>query len=114
MIFDAAIHIGAKVVNAPAAEDFVVIDYGALIADCLFDDLDEAEVLLARMTATHAKGLFVGGREIMRNGRLTTVAFETARRELREQAKGDLPRLLGERQLAASLSTAIRSYYSQW
>jgi cytosine/adenosine deaminase-related metal-dependent hydrolase len=114
MIFDAAIHIGAKVVNAPAAEDFVVIDYGALIADCLFDDLDEAEVLLARMTAAHAKGLFVGGREIMRNGRLTTVDFETARRELREQAKGDLPRLLGERQLAASLSTAIRSYYSQW
>jgi hypothetical protein len=51
----------------------------------------------------------------MRNGRLTTVDFETARRELRKQAKGDLPRLLGERRLAASLlSTAIRSYYSQW
>jgi cytosine/adenosine deaminase-related metal-dependent hydrolase len=113
-IFEAAIHIGAKVINAPAAEDFVVIDYDALTADSLFDDIDEAEVLLTRMTSAHAKGLFVGGREIMRNGHLTTVDFQAARRELREQARADLPRLRRERQLAGSLSAAIRSYYSQW
>jgi cytosine/adenosine deaminase-related metal-dependent hydrolase len=113
-IFDAAIHIGAKVINAPAAQDFVVIDYDALTADCLFDDIDEAEVLLTRMTSAYARGLFVGGREIMRDGRLITVDFEGARRELREQARGDLPRLRRERQLAGSLSAAIRRYYSEW
>lgn len=113
-IFDAAIHIGAKVINAPAAQDFVVIDYDALMADCLFDDIDEAEVLLTRMTSAYARGLFVGGREIMRDGRLITVDFEGARRELREQARGDLPRLRRERQLAGSLSAAIRRYYSEW
>ena len=113
-IFDAAIHIGSKVINAPAAQDFVVIDYDALMADCLFDDIDEAEVLLTRMTSAYARGLFVGGREIMRDGRLITVDFEGARRELREQARGDLPRLRRERQLAGSLSAAIRRYYSEW
>ncbi|CAN7703607.1 amidohydrolase family protein [Rhizobium leguminosarum] len=113
-IFDATIHIGAKVLNAPAGQDFVVIDYDALTADSLFDDIDEAEVLLTRMTSAQAKGLFVGGREIMRDGRLTTVDFDGARRELREQARADLPRLRRERQLAGSLSAAIRSYYSRW
>ncbi|MDL2397881.1 amidohydrolase family protein [Rhizobium mayense] len=113
-IFDAAIHIGARVVNAPASQDFVVIDYEALTADCLFDDIDEAEVLLTRMTSSYAKGLFVGGREIMRNGRLTSVDFEEARRELREQARADLPRVQRERQLARILSAAIRRYYFQW
>ncbi|MDL2408543.1 amidohydrolase family protein [Rhizobium calliandrae] len=113
-IFDAAIHIGAKVVNAPAAQDFVVIDYDALTADCLFDDIDEAEVLLTRMTSAYAKGLFVDGREIMQNGRLTTVDFEGARQQLREQARGDLPRLRRERQLAGILSAAVRRYYSRW
>jgi cytosine/adenosine deaminase-related metal-dependent hydrolase len=113
-IFDAAIHIGAKVLNAPASQDFVVIDYDALTADSLFDDIDEAEVLLTGMTSAQAKGLFVGGREIMRDGRMTTVDFDGARRELLEQARADLPRLRRERQLAGSLSAAIRSYYSRW
>lgn len=113
-IFDAAIHIGASVLNAPAAQDFVVIDYDALTADSLFDDIDETEVLLTRMASAHAKGLFVDGREVMRYGRLTTIDFDGARRELREQAKADLPRLRRERQLAGSLSMAIRRYYSQW
>ncbi|MDE1996369.1 MAG: amidohydrolase family protein, partial [Rhizobiaceae bacterium] len=113
-IFDAAIRTGAKVINAPVEQDFVVIDYQALTSDALFDDLDETEVLLTRMTAAQARGLFVGGREIMRDGRLTNVDFEAARRELLQQAKVDLPRLSRERQFAGMLSRAIRSYYSDW
>ncbi|MGO8205259.1 amidohydrolase, partial [Rhizobium ruizarguesonis] len=49
-IFDAAIHIGAKVLNAPPGQDFVAIDYDALTADSLFDDIDEAEGLLTSCT----------------------------------------------------------------
>lgn len=113
-VFDAAIHVGAKVLNAPVNEDFVLVDYAALIADSLTGDLDEAEVLLVRMTAAHAKGLYVGGREIMRDGRLTRVDYDGVRAELLKQARADLPRLAGERAHVIKLAAATRAYYSGW
>ncbi|MCY1373046.1 hypothetical protein D9M69_602960 [compost metagenome] len=113
-MFDAAIQVGAKVVNAQGNDDLVLVDYSALIVDSLTDDLDEAEVLLARMTAAHAKGLYVGGQEIMRDGKLTRIDHEGARAELLKQARADLPRLTGERQRVTKLAAATRAYYSGW
>lgn len=113
-VFEAAIHVGAKVVNAQGNDDLVLLDYGALIADSLTDDLDEADVLLARMTAAHAKGLYVGGQEIMCDGKLTRVDYEGARAELLKQARADLPRLAGERTRVTKLAAATRAYYSGW
>jgi cytosine/adenosine deaminase-related metal-dependent hydrolase len=113
-LFDAAIRTGAKVVNAPPGEDFTIVDYEGLIDDSLFDDVDEAEVLLTRMTAAHARALVVSGREIMRDGQLTGIDFDAARRELKLQAMSDLPRLREQRPLVSALSEAMRSYYMAW
>lgn len=113
-IFDAAIRTGATVVNAPLGEDFTVVDYEALIADSVFDDLDEAEVLLNRMSAAHAKAVYVAGRPVMQDGRLVNVDFETARKELLAQAKADLPRLAIERERCGKLIAATRAYYGSW
>ena len=113
-LFDAAIHTGAAVLNLPADQDHVVIDYAALTADSLFDDLDEAQVLLTRMNGAHATGLIVAGRVVMRDGRLTNVDFEAARRELLKQARADLPRLQAERPRANALAEAARRYYAEW
>jgi 5-methylthioadenosine/S-adenosylhomocysteine deaminase len=113
-LFDAAIKTGSGVLNAPPDEDFTVVDYSALIEESLFDDLDEAEVLLSRMTAAHAKGLHVSGQEIMRDGRLLNVDFDAARTELLSQARADLPRLRGERGKAENLARATRRYYESW
>lgn len=113
-LFDAAIHTGAAVLNLPADEDHVVIDYAALTADSLFDDLDEAEVLLTRMNGAHATGLIVAGRIVMQDGRLTNVDFDAASRTLLEQARADLPRLQAERPRAKALAEAARRYYAEW
>lgn len=113
-VFDAAIRVGAHVVNAKDAEDFTVVDYQALIAEALFDDVDEAEVLLMRMSARYAKGLIVSGREVMRDGKLTGIDFDAALRELQAQAKADLPRLQKQRPLVHALSEATRAYYASW
>lgn len=113
-VFDAAILTGACVVNAPTGKDFAVVDYEALVADALFDDVDEAEVLLTRMDARHAKALFVAGREVMRDGRLTGVDFDAARVELLTQARFDLPRLQVQREHARILSAATHRYYAGW
>jgi 5-methylthioadenosine/S-adenosylhomocysteine deaminase len=113
-VFDAAINVGAKVLNMPAAMDFAVIDYAALIADSLFDDIDEANFLLTRMNAVYAKGLFVAGQEIMRNQQLRNVDFAAVRQELLAQARADLPRLEQERPRARALAEATRQYYATW
>lgn len=113
-LFDAAIHTGAKVVGAPAAQDFVVIDYSALSSDFLFDDIDETEALLTRMTGRQVKGLAVAGREIFRDGRFLTVDVDAAERELMAQARADAPRLRNERPLADMLASAVREYYRDW
>ncbi|WP_226951385.1 amidohydrolase family protein [Rhizobium terrae] len=112
-IFDAATHTGRTVVNAPAG-DMTVVDYGALIADSIFDDLDEAEVLLNRMAARHAKAIYVAGHPIMLDGRLLHVDFDAARTELLAQAKADLPRLIVERERCGKLIAAARAYYGSW
>ncbi len=112
-IFDAALHSGRMVINA-SSDDFTVIDYAALIADSVFDDLDEAEVLLNRMSARHAKAVYVAGNPIMRDGKLVNVDFDAARKELLAQAKADLPRLSVERERCTKLIAATRAYYGSW
>lgn len=114
VLFDAAIRVGAKVLNVPAAVDAAIIDYRGLVARNLFDDLDEADVLLTRMSAAYVKGLVVAGREVVRDGRLTSVDFEAADRTLLEQARDDLPRLTAERSRARVLARAARDYYATW
>jgi len=113
-IFDAAIHVGGRVINAKEAEDFAVVDYQALTADALFDDVDEAEVLLMRMSAKYAKGLIASDREVMRDGKLTGIDFDAALQELQAQARADLPRLEKQRPLVRVLSEATRAYYASW
>lgn len=113
-LFDAAIVTGAKVLNMPSGDDYTIIDFAELTADSLFDDIDETEILLTRMTGAFAKGLFVAGKEVMKDGHLRDVDFHAARAELRRQARADLPRLQAERPNAEALAAAIRRYYADW
>lgn len=113
-LFDAAIRVGGQVINARSAKDYTIIDYQGLTADSLFDDVDETEVLLTRMSARYAKGLVVAGREVMREGELTDVDFDAALSELLAQARADLPRLEKQRPLVNALSAATRAYYATW
>jgi cytosine/adenosine deaminase-related metal-dependent hydrolase len=113
-VFTAAVLNGAKVVNSPPAEDQTIVDFKALTEENLFEDADVFQVLMTRMSARYAKGLFVGNREIMRDGRLLTVDFDAARSELIAQARMDLPRLRLERDSTRVLFEATRAYYATW
>ncbi|GIL01167.1 MAG: 8-oxoguanine deaminase [Alphaproteobacteria bacterium] len=112
-LFEAAIGQGAVVVNQPAGGDVVVVDYAALTADAVFDDLDEARVLLARMNAAHVRDLVVAGRHVVRDGRLTGFDFAAARRELAAQARAALPHLSVERDHARLIADAVRRHYRE-
>ena len=49
-LFDAVTANGATVVGTAGGTGHRRIDYAALTADSIFDDVDEAETLLARMS----------------------------------------------------------------
>lgn len=111
-MFHAAITAGAQVIGAPLGQDFVAIDYAALVADAVFEDTDAATAILARMTAAHVQGLSVAGRVVVKDGKLQTVDFDGARAELLAQARRDRPRLQSERDNVATLAEAVRRYYA--
>lgn len=110
-VFDAAIDIGSIVVGRPRAGDVVVVDYEALTQDALFDDLDEARVLLNRMSARQVRDLVVAGKHVVRDGVIATFDFEEARAELAMQARSALPKLKVERDNARFVADVVRRYY---
>jgi cytosine/adenosine deaminase-related metal-dependent hydrolase len=109
----AAIHCAAEVINSPPAIDLVCIDYKGLTQDEIFTDVDVPETLMTRMTGPYARGLIVDGSTVMKDSMLVNVDFDNACRELRAQAKADLPRLEKQLGLAKSLSDATRRYYRE-
>ena len=111
-IFASAMEAGRTVTGFDAPADLTIVSEEALAGDCLFDDIDLAEVMMTRMTAGCATGLIVGGNWVMRDGRLVGVDFEAAEQELMAQARADLPRLQTERKTADRLAGAIKRHYS--
>jgi cytosine/adenosine deaminase-related metal-dependent hydrolase len=59
---------GTLTPGAPA--DILLIDWAALDADRLRPDLDPLDLLFARSTARHIKELIVGGKTVMRDGKV--------------------------------------------
>lgn len=102
------------VLGLPGEGDTVELDGAALMADAMFDDLDPATVILTRATGRHVRAMCVAGQSVIEDGRLVRVDFEAARRELRQQAFLDQPRLLVERDRVRILVEATRRYYADW
>ena len=97
--------------GAPA--DILLLDFAAMRRDLLVDDQELAvELLFARMSSSHVRHLHVGGREIVRDGKLCGLDFEAAETELIAQARasdsqpGEGLRLIGEQR------QATRKYYA--
>jgi cytosine/adenosine deaminase-related metal-dependent hydrolase len=105
---------GRTVLGLPGAGDTVQLDGVALLADAMFDDLDPATVILTRANGRHVLAMTVAGQSVIENGELVRVDYEAARRELREQALLDRPRLVAERDKVRILVEATRRYYADW
>jgi 5-methylthioadenosine/S-adenosylhomocysteine deaminase len=106
-IFSSVLRQGATVVNQAPGRDVVVVDYGALTEDAVFDDLDHATVLLNRMSARYVTDLVVGGRHIVKDSALVSFDFDAARKELNAQAKACLPMMTAARSDARLLTGVL-------
>jgi len=79
---------GRVLPGAPA--DLLVLDFREMSRDFVRSDIDIPAVLLARATRCHVKQLFVGGREIVRDGRCVTVDLPGLEAALHEAASAAL------------------------
>lgn len=90
--------------------DLLVLDLDALDRDGVMP-VDPRDLLFARATRDHIQGLYVGGRPVVRDGRLTGVDLAALHAELRSQMRTGLA---GSTDLLAAwpdLEPAIRGYY---
>jgi cytosine/adenosine deaminase-related metal-dependent hydrolase len=67
--------------------DVLVLDYAALARDVIADNLDDLPLVLARATSRHIRGLYVAGREVVTDGRLTGVDLAGLEKELTDQLR---------------------------
>jgi len=76
---------GTIAAGAPA--DLLLLDWAALDDDHLRDDLDPVDLLISRATARHISEVIVGGRSIVKDGRVRGVDLDAARREVLAQMR---------------------------
>jgi cytosine/adenosine deaminase-related metal-dependent hydrolase len=120
-LFDAALISGRRTilgedgggriaVGAPA--DFLVLDYAALVQDCIGDGVEACEIILARAALRHVTSLFVAGREVARDGRCVGVDIEAAEAELVAQARAHRRSDPPDMARIARLQEALERHYA--
>ena len=96
LLFEAAFRNGFEVamnsrdygsIKPGMPADFAVLDYDAMAYDVIDGMVGELDVLLTRSTRNHVRGLFVNGRQIVKDGRPQGIDLESMETELLAQAR---------------------------
>ena len=95
--------------DAPA--DLLVLDWTKLSAELVEPDVPAIELLFAKARQEHVKQLFVGGREIVRNGVVTGVDLPALEAELLATLRETAEATADIRAAMPELRTALRSHY---
>ena len=102
---------GRVAVGTPA--DILVLDWEALAAELVEPDVPPIELLLARARREHVKGLFVAGREVVRNGTVTGIDLPALENELLRQLRAGYANTADIRAAMPELRAATRAHYCQ-
>ncbi len=76
--------------RAGASADLLLLDWAALDDDALRSDIDPVNLVFSRATAAHIHELIVGGRSIVKDGRVTGIDLSIVRQELLAQMRAGL------------------------
>lgn len=102
---------GGGVIAAGAPADILVLDAGAMLPDACGREVAILDLLLARMTKRHVKALIVGGREIVRDARCTSVDLPALEAELYGQARRAAADAPVDAARTARLQAAVADFY---
>jgi cytosine/adenosine deaminase-related metal-dependent hydrolase len=95
--------------GAPA--DLLLLDWDALSAELVEPDVSPLQLLLAKATHAHVKSLFVGGREVVRDGAPVTVDLPALEAELLDALRHAASTTADIRAAMPHLSAALGAHY---
>lgn len=101
---------GAVAPGAPA--DVLVLDFAKLSYDLIEDMIDPLEVVLTRASARHVKSLYVAGREIVRDGKVTGVDLPAIEREVIAQARANAARVQSLKPIMERSQATLARFYA--
>ena len=97
-----------------ASADLVALDWGAIGADSVEDVTDEVELLLARAGERHVRDVWIAGRRVVEDGRVTGVDLPALEAELRQIVARDAPRLKAMKPVVSRWQAHLRDFYAKW
>ena len=97
---------------APGADaDLMIVDLDAIAPDAPDGLADPLDLIMTRARGGHVRDLFVAGRQVVSDGRLTNVDLEAAEAELATLGAKAAPGLAHERPLLRRHRDRVRRYY---
>jgi cytosine/adenosine deaminase-related metal-dependent hydrolase len=121
LLFDAALRNGFAVamnsekygtVEPDMPADLVVLDYDAMSHDVIDGMIDEIDAVLTRCTRNHVRHVFVGGRQIVKDGCAVGVDLEAIENELLAQARAAGASMRALRPVMERSQATLRAFYS--
>ncbi|MEO1017184.1 MAG: hypothetical protein AAFY56_05765 [Pseudomonadota bacterium] len=122
-VFDAAMVSGRHTIipndvggtlEAGKPADVLVLDRSQMVADCLDDAVEDAELVLTRATKSSIDRLIVAGRTIVANGKNVDFDLEAADAELIGQARAGWPEKQEGIAELHRLRAVIEDYYGSY
>ena len=101
---------GAIEPGAPA--DLVSLDYAAMSGDIIDGMIDANDVVLTRATAKYVRDLWVAGRQVVKDGRVTGVDFEALEAEVFAQARAQGERMRALRPVLKRHQRTLGDFYA--
>jgi cytosine/adenosine deaminase-related metal-dependent hydrolase len=99
-------------IEAGAAADMLLLDWAALNADGLREDIDPIHMLFSRATARHIRELIVGGRTIVRDGRVLGIDRSAVRHEVLSQMRSGMAKNATFTSALSALDEAVARHYA--
>lgn len=104
--------VGAASVEPGVPADLLILDWDRLSAELIEPEVPPLDLVLAKARQEHIKGLVVGGREVVRDGRVSGVDLPALEAELLTAMRKAYPTTADVRAAMPELKAALRSHYT--
>jgi cytosine/adenosine deaminase-related metal-dependent hydrolase len=98
-------------IEAGSVADMLLLDWAALDNDGLREDLEPINMLFSRATARHIRELVVGGRTIVKDGRIPGIDLRAIRHEVLSQMRSGMAKNATLVSALSALDQAIARHY---
>ena len=89
-----------------------MLDYAALARDVIAESAPELPLILARATSRHIRALYVGGRPVAADGRVTGVDLPALEREMIAQLRRGMGEFNEWQRTVVRMRAALTRFYA--